>query len=539
VLLVEGEKAADAAARLFPDYVAIGWMGGAHADSGADLAPLVGRSVVVWPDADEKGRDAGARLAKRLAGSVVLDTADLPDGFDAADLNVNDPTAWLKARWPKPAPNDEPPPDDGEAAAEVEVARLAKLTPLQYATQRAAAAKTLKIPLGLLDKLVAAARPSDTKDAQQGRTLHLPVPEPWPNAVDGDGLLTELADFFAKYAFLPACASFALALWAAHTYAFELFRHSPRLHVRGIVKNSGKTTVLDLLGLACRRPLPAANVSSAAVFRTIEIAKPTFLLDEADTYLRENEEMRGIINAGHLRGGQVLRTVGDDHEPRMFSVHTPIAIAGIGDLPGTIADRSITIQMKRALRAELPDPITDQARAHVAELARKLVRWIQDNETPLAAANPDMGELFNRQADNWRPLFAIADVAGGSWPKIVRLTSEATIVTDDDTEPLGVKLLNDIRFVFDDKAYQDAIAMDTEQGASITSADLVDCLVKIDGRPWAEFGRAAKPITQNRVARFLKQFAIVPRYIGPQADRKRGYVLARFLDAFARHLPPQ
>ena len=146
-----------------------------------------------------------------------------------------------------------------------------------------------------------------------------------------------------------------------------------------------------------------------------------------------------------------------------------------------------------------------------------------------------MGELFNRQADNWRPLFAIADIAGGNWPGLVRKTADALIITDDGTETLGVKLLADIRFVFSDAK---GVTIDLVEGATITSADLVNSLVKLDGRPWAEFGRAAKPITQNRLARTLVPFKVIPHKVGPRDARQSGYILTHFLDAFARHLPP-
>jgi hypothetical protein len=117
VLLCEGEKAAEAAQRVFPDHVAMSWMGGANADAGADLSPLRGRSVVIWPDADEPGREVARRLAKRLLDAKVLDTEGLPKGFDAADLEASgcdDPEAWLDARLRSlqpTAPNHDPWPD--------------------------------------------------------------------------------------------------------------------------------------------------------------------------------------------------------------------------------------------------------------------------------------------------------------------------------------------------------------------------------------------------------------------------------------------
>jgi CHC2 zinc finger/Domain of unknown function (DUF6371) len=80
ILLCEGEKSADAAQRLFPDMVAMSWMGGVNGDGGADLAPLAGRNVILWPDADEVGGKAVARLMKRLPDAHLVDTAGLPDG---------------------------------------------------------------------------------------------------------------------------------------------------------------------------------------------------------------------------------------------------------------------------------------------------------------------------------------------------------------------------------------------------------------------------------------------------------------------------
>jgi len=101
VLLCEGEKAADAAQRMFPDHVGMSWMGGTSADEHADLAPLAGRSVVLWGDADAPGREAVGRLAARLSNARIVNTDGLPKGFDAADLEISgedDPCAWLRAR---------------------------------------------------------------------------------------------------------------------------------------------------------------------------------------------------------------------------------------------------------------------------------------------------------------------------------------------------------------------------------------------------------------------------------------------------------
>ena len=95
-----------------------------------------------------------------------------------------------------------------------------------------------------------------------------------------------------------------MALWALHTHVFDCFNHSPRLAITSPEKGCGKTTALDVLRELVARPLPTSNVTVSAVFRTIEIANPTLLIDEADTFLKENEELRGILNSGTARARQ-------------------------------------------------------------------------------------------------------------------------------------------------------------------------------------------------------------------------------------------
>jgi hypothetical protein len=120
ILLCEGEKAADAAQRMFPDMVAMTWPGGAQADGKVDLSVIRDRFVILWPDADPGGRDAMSRIAQRLPHVQIIDTTDLPDGFDAADLehdDVDDAGEWFRARLQQPdvsLPGDEGAADDGD-----------------------------------------------------------------------------------------------------------------------------------------------------------------------------------------------------------------------------------------------------------------------------------------------------------------------------------------------------------------------------------------------------------------------------------------
>lgn len=107
VLIVEGEKAADAAQALLPAYVVVTWPAGALAWRLTNLQPLRGRSVLLWPDADQPGRECMDKLAEHLADPrtfactvKVIDPEGMPEGFDAADWTgtTEELVAWAKPR---------------------------------------------------------------------------------------------------------------------------------------------------------------------------------------------------------------------------------------------------------------------------------------------------------------------------------------------------------------------------------------------------------------------------------------------------------
>jgi putative DNA primase/helicase len=409
------------------------------------------------------------------------------------------------------------------------IARLGKLSPLEYERQRKATADQLGCRPPALDAIVKLARGAHS-DAGQGRPLDLPSPVPWDDLVDGAELLGALADAIRRHVVLPDYEADAAALWVVHTYLFDVFPVTPRLGVTSPEKRCGKSTLLDVLGCLVPRPLSAANISAAATFRTIELVKPTLLIDEADTFLPDNEDLRGVLNSGHRQGGSVVRLVGDKHEPRKFATHAPVAIALIGTLPGTLADRSIRLRLRRRRADERIAPFRSDRAEHLTQLARMAARWAFDNRERVAESNPNCGQLFNRDADNWRPLLAIADAAGGDWPARARNAAERLVAeAADDQESMGTMLLADIQAMFHDRAVD-----------RLGSQDIVNHLHALEGRPWLEFGRKSKPITQNGRARLLKRFDITPGSVrlGSVATPK-GYLLKDFEEAFRCYLLPE
>jgi hypothetical protein len=420
-----------------------------------------------------------------------------------------------------------------DAEADAKVVYLAGLPDLAYGRERRKAAEAMGLSVAWLDKIVRskkaeiiaqAAGSAEPESGGQGRAINLPEPEPWPDVVDGAVLLSAITKAVSRYMVMEPGAAECVALWAVHAHALDGFGITPRLSITSPRPQCGKTTLLDILHRLVVRPLLAGNVSAASVFRVVGVVRPTLLVDEADTFLPGNDELRGVLNSGHRRGGNVIRVVGDAMEVREFSTFAPAAIAMIGHLPGTLADRSISITLKRKRADEPVETFRYDKTEELDRLARMCARWAADNIAQLREADPDVpANLYNRAADNWRPLLAIADAAGGEWPKKAREIAAATVDAD---QAKRVGLLADIRDVFDKRRVD-----------KIRSADLAAALVAMEGHPWAEHGKAGKPLSANGLARMLANDGISPNSIRLGEDTGKGYERAQFEDAFARYLP--
>lgn len=312
-----------------------------------------------------------------------------------------------------------------------------------------------------------------------------------------------------------------------NTYFIDCVSTAPILALRSPEKRCGKTTVLSWLGRFVHRAILASNMTSATVFRVIEGWRPTLLIDEADTFIANSDELRGVLNSGHTHDtAWVVRNVGENHEPRRFSTWGAKAIALIGNLPGTLEDRSITIQMRRKLTGEKVEKLRHADKEQIKSLRRRCLRFANDRSAAVRASCPHVPETLNdRAADNWEPLLAIADLAGGDWAERARLAAEVLAREQHADDSLRVALLTDIRQVFAKKR-TDRIATD----------DLLKALVNMKERPWAEF-KHGRSLTASQLANLLRQFSIQSRTIRIGQKTPKGYSLDRFADAFARYLP--
>jgi hypothetical protein len=566
VLVTEGEKDAETAIKL--GYVATTAPGGINKWLADYDRFLAGADVVVVSDNDQQakdpktgkpqfhpngkpvlpGQDHAAKLAKRLAKIaisvrvIMFDVKDLSDWVAAGgtgealeDIIARAPAMPVSdKRQDEKEDEDQPPPID-EADADAEIARLAKLSAFAYERERKHVAERLGITrLSFLDKMVEAKRAEDdVDDGKQGQPIAFLEPEPWGQPVDGAELLDAIATVVRKHVVMSDHSRDLIALWVVYAYLFDCFLVAPRLALRSLVRGCGKTTLLDVLEHLVSKPLRTSGVTASVTFRVIASHHPTLLIDEVDKLLKKDQagELLSVLNDGHRRGGRTLRNVavGDSYEPRSFATFSALALALIGTLPPELHDRSVVVDLKRRLRSETAAQLRVGHTGHLDALPPKILRWATDHRAAVAAADPKMPEgIYNREADNAAPLLAIADVVGGDgekgWPQRARKAIEANHQAHSDTASRLELLLGDIRNISKGKL-------------SMTSADLVDELAAIEGHPWAEYGKAGKPMTQHALARMLSPLKITTEPIG--ADRLKGYVFAHFKEAFERYLPPE
>ncbi len=417
-----------------------------------------------------------------------------------------------------------------EEPLEATVVRLAALSPLEYARVRKDEAKRLGITqIKALDNAVTAAR----KNGQDEDDLGLLTTSPWPGEVAGDALLDELVAAFTQYIVMEPNSVMIVALWSVHTYCFEFFQNTPRLHIRSPKRRSGKSRVRDVLACTVAKPILAENLTPAVVFRMTEDRQPTWLVDEIDQWLDLKGELVGIFNSGHAKGGQVHRCVGDEQQIQTFNVYTPLALCGIGKIKtDTLADRSIPIMIRRRLKTE---PIKrfrlDRAQKEFEPLRRQIQRWVDDT----TFGDPEIPEAIDhdRMIDNWWPLLSIADAAGGDWPERAREIMLRQYRAYDATEDGGwdLLLLKDLKGIFDELGQDRAF-----------TKEILEKLHTMNERPWPEFPNrktgGTKAITSNQLAYLLKPHEIHSKQMKMEGVNKHGYERSDFEDTWTRYVTP-
>ena len=392
------------------------------------------------------------------------------------------------------------------------------------------------VTIGDLDRMTAPA--GDEGDGKQGGAITWNDPEPCPDAVDGAALLSDAAAFVRRHVWIDDPSADALALWAVMTCIHERLEISTFVNLTSATKRCGKSLLLEVLAELAYRAMPlSGQITAAALFRVVEAHAPTLMLDEADTYMRDDEILRGVVNGSQRRSAAyIVRCVEPDNEPCRFVTWCPKLIAGIGGIPDTIRDRSLVVRLERKPAAVRLDPWRERDREAVEAMRGQIARWIRDNAGRIVAALSTV--VFpaalqdDRARDAWESLLAIANASGGEWGgregRAWRACEHFAATSGSDEGGAREMLLADLYAIFE------ADGMPTV----LSSATIVERLRDMESRPWSEWKRG-KPITARALSDLLKPFEIAPRQ-----DRKagggtnlRGYQRADFEGPWNAYFP--
>ena len=475
--------------------------------------------VVVFKDGDAEDSQAAKGLAKGvdrliLQGAAVAVT-DTPLGEDANSILQSDGPSVLLALVDAAAPAD--------LSIDGHVERCADLSATEYEEARTALAKELGVRASFHDKQVKARRRETEGEDVPLNALGIEEIVAWPDPVDLAEVLNAAAHKLARYIAADPGLIDTAVLWAAHAHIIDTINVSPRLAAQAAGPGCGKTLAMEAIGNLVPRPTPASSITAASVFRVIEEVQPTLLLDEADQMLSDRTSLLvAVLNSSHRKSSAfVMRTEevmpGQFHVVR-FSTWAAMMFAGIRELPPTLQDRSIVLRLRMAKPGEVKEHLRDGKCPDLAESAQKLARWASD-----LVALPDIElplELPNRLGDNWRPLLAIAELAGGDWP--ARAMEAAMVAAQQQEQGQISMLLADIHLVFGERD-------------QVLSQELVNGLLDLDEKPYHEQNRG-RGITTNWLARQLKGVVTQPtRTMHVGKDRKKGYARAAFTDAWERY----
>ena len=383
---------------------------------------------------------------------------------------------------------------------------------------------------------------------------------PCPEPVAIGELLTEIEATITRHVVLSDAAATALAVWVVHTYVYDARDTVAYVAIESPEKRCGKTTLLTALAAMADKPLIAANVTVGALFRSIDACGPTLFIDEADTFLAGNSTMRGIINSGNTwRTAYVLRlsrakgksksvesrrelgdfsssrdgerghpkgwtpSEGHDSGLERYSCWCPKAIAMIGKVPDTVADRSIVVSMVRKLVTEKREPL---AALNVSDIKAKCARFALDQRDAIGQSEKIHGEGLNdRAADTFDPLYVIARLAGSEWEQKLHAAALALCAGGVQATGAIAELLLDIHTIF----------LFTEQKKMFTRG-LLACLQEDE---FALKANALNYLTLDEcgLSDALRPYGIKSSTIRIGKDVMRGYLAEDFSDAVARYVP--
>ncbi|GJL73376.1 MAG: hypothetical protein NMNS01_25750 [Nitrosomonas sp.] len=353
---------------------------------------------------------------------------------------------------------------------------------------------------------------------------------PYHEAIDPVELLDETSNTIKRFIVLDEHQSDIAALWVAACWFVDHIYTAPIALINAPDKACGKTQLLTVMRKLSPKADQCAGLSSNALFRIIDKHKPTLFIDEIETVLKDNEALRGVLNAGHTRDSAFVwrsSSSKDDHELLRFSAWGMKAIAGINaiSLADTITSRSIIFEMRRKKPSEKVDRLRNAEPELFETLQPKFARFAVDYAKSVQEAKPHMPDsLSDREQDNYEPLLQIAQVAGGHWPAKAYDAAMKICETTESRSSSTTELLRDIREIFD-----------SHEASKISCNDLINMLAKDIEKPWGTYHRG-KTLSTRQLSNMLNPYGIQSKTVRVEGQAVRGYDLNQFKDTFERYL---
>ena len=404
---------------------------------------------------------------------------------------------------------------------------ISKMDIIDFELRKKEYAEKYGITVSSIDKINNYVRKKeDSKAIQEKFDL-----EPWEEPINALELYLCIKQKLKSFVIADDVFFTLAPLWIMMTYFSDEATIMPMAMITAPESGCGKSVALQVFAELVNKPEICSNISPSAIYRVIELEKPTLLLDEADTYMKNNEDIRGILNSGHTRkNAYIIRCENDKNsiKPVIFSTWCPKVIAGIrlDSFNNTLTSRSIIFRLRRKHINEKTESIRHVDDNIFIELRRKILRFANDNKNEFQKLKPILPKSSNRDADNFEPLLAIAEIIDKEiYIKACDAAHEMINTTDDDSEP--IKLLKDIKQIITDNSYMDFLPTNF----------IIKKLIEFEESPWKEYINYL-PLTPRRLAYILKGFGI-KSYKNTKDERKRGYSVKDFQDAFNRYLPSE
>jgi putative DNA primase/helicase len=299
------------------------------------------------------------------------------------------------------------------------------------------------------------------------------------------------------------------------------------LAIQGADIDAAKTNMSKAHALLTPRSRMIVKPTGPALYRLIDHARPTLYIDNADKLLARDRDLAYIVNSSWTRGILIPRTMSRgqvyEFDPFSFKILNGVDILPHLD-PATRSRCIVTEMLPKLAGEEVIDFKHTESDERFAVLRRKAARWFADNMAALQAATPVMPAGFNnRLAKNYELLFAIADLAGGDWPKRARAAA-IKLSREYNAPSMGRRLLAIFYALF------------SRYGPLLTSEQVERALPSY-GDEWANYRNQGRPISKWQIAELLRPFKIAPGVIHPRGHRAdRGYDVAWFEVAFRHYL---